>query len=238
LHRIALAQTVPQAIAEDEPERVRILELASCFAADDIQLYYQIAIHGRAEIELAPDEYAGFTMTLLRMLAFSPRRQHQPPRAARLPEQAAQPVAQAVVEVKKVIPAALQTGEFETDWSVLLRHLNVQAMAQQLAKHCVMESITAEHLVLRLAQEHKHLQTRMATDNLQAALSDYFSRPVKLSIVLGNIAVATPAKIEQESQLVRQQQARVAIEQDAFVIDARKEFSASVVPESIKHINQ
>jgi len=72
LHRIALAQTVPAAIAEDEPERARLLELAQLFSAEEVQLFYQIAIHGRNEINLAPDEYAGFTMTLLRMLAFMP----------------------------------------------------------------------------------------------------------------------------------------------------------------------
>ena len=72
LHRIALAQTVPQAIAEDEPHRAALMELAGAFAAEEVQLYYQIAIHGRDEIDLAPDEYAGFTMTLLRMLAFAP----------------------------------------------------------------------------------------------------------------------------------------------------------------------
>ncbi len=60
LHRVALAQTVPQAIAEDEPERVRLLQLATSFSAEEIQLFYQIAIHGRNEIDLAPDEYAGF----------------------------------------------------------------------------------------------------------------------------------------------------------------------------------
>ena len=72
LHRIAMAQTVPQAIADDEPERDRLLALAQQFSAEDMQLFYQIAIHGRNEIDLAPDEYAGFTMTLLRMLAFMP----------------------------------------------------------------------------------------------------------------------------------------------------------------------
>ena len=72
LHRIALAQTIPEAIPEDEPERARLLELAQQFSAEEVQLFYQIAIHGRNEINLAPDEYAGFTMTLLRMLAFAP----------------------------------------------------------------------------------------------------------------------------------------------------------------------
>ena len=41
-------------------------------SAEDLQLYYQIALQGRADIGCAPDEYAGFTMTLLRMLAFAP----------------------------------------------------------------------------------------------------------------------------------------------------------------------
>ena len=72
LHRIALAQTAPSAIADDLPERADILRLADLFDADEIQLFYQIAVHGRNELGLAPDDYAGFSMTLLRMLAFRP----------------------------------------------------------------------------------------------------------------------------------------------------------------------
>ena len=72
LHRIALAQTVPAAIAEDLPERADILRLAGLFEADEVQLFYQIAVHGRNELGLAPDDFAGFSMTLLRMLAFRP----------------------------------------------------------------------------------------------------------------------------------------------------------------------
>lgn len=73
LHRIALAQIVPAAIAEDMPERERLFALAQTFTAEDIQLFYQIAIHGRGDLSRAPDEYAGFTMTLMRMLAFMPQ---------------------------------------------------------------------------------------------------------------------------------------------------------------------
>ncbi|MGZ3183496.1 MAG: DNA polymerase III subunit gamma/tau [Telluria sp.] len=72
LHRIALAQTVPTAVPEDLPELADIRRLAEVFDPQEVQLYYQIAVHGRNEIGLAPDEYAGFTMTLLRMLAFRP----------------------------------------------------------------------------------------------------------------------------------------------------------------------
>jgi DNA polymerase III subunit gamma/tau len=72
LHRIALAQTVPAALPDDVPEREDIIRLAGLFDAEEVQLFYQIAVHGRNELSLAPDEYAGFSMTLLRMLAFRP----------------------------------------------------------------------------------------------------------------------------------------------------------------------
>jgi DNA polymerase-3 subunit gamma/tau len=72
LHRIALAQLVPSAIAEELPERGRLLDLAKGFSPEDVQLFYQIAINGREDLSRAPDEYAGFTMTLMRMLAFAP----------------------------------------------------------------------------------------------------------------------------------------------------------------------
>ncbi|WP_338848863.1 DNA polymerase III subunit gamma/tau [Massilia sp. W12] len=72
LHQLALAQIVPQALPEDIPEREEVMRLAGVFDAEDVQLYYQIAILGRNELGLAPDEYAGFAMTLLRMLAFAP----------------------------------------------------------------------------------------------------------------------------------------------------------------------
>ncbi len=72
LNRMAIAQTVPSAVPEDLPEREDILRLAQSFSPEDVQLYYQIVVHGRNELGLAPDEYAGFTMTLLRMLAFAP----------------------------------------------------------------------------------------------------------------------------------------------------------------------
>lgn len=71
LHQLAVAQTVPESIPLDLPERAALLELAAKLPADKVQLYYQIALLGRRDLGLAPDEFAGFTMCLLRMLAFS-----------------------------------------------------------------------------------------------------------------------------------------------------------------------
>lgn len=95
LHRIALAQTVPAALPDDLPERDDVLRLASAFDAEEVQLFYQIAVHGRNELGLAPDEYAGFSMTLLRMLAFRPGIGGAQARPAAVAAVAPKPVARA-----------------------------------------------------------------------------------------------------------------------------------------------
>ncbi|MBI5439220.1 MAG: DNA polymerase III subunit gamma/tau [Nitrosomonadales bacterium] len=262
LHRVALAQTVPQAIGDDEPERERLLELAQSFAPEDVQLFYQIVIHGRDEIDLAPDGYAGFTMTLLRMLAFAPARGMAQPMPV-VPHAAvvtAKPNAKPVVAGSKDAPIGKPEHAFsepakisggsgasasnneavsdsQPDWGAVSAQLNVQGMAQQLAKHCTLESFSDRQITLCLSQEHKHLQTnKAAIGKLQAALGDYFTKPVKLNIVLGKTGTATPAAVEQQAKQLKQQQACDSIAQDTFVREAQAELGANLIAESIKPI--
>lgn len=112
LHRIALAQTVPAALPDDVPEREHILRLAGMFDAEEVQLFYQIAVHGKNELSLAPDEYAGFSMTLLRMLAFRPGvggAEAKP--AAKAPVAAVSPAASAsAASAAPTVPAATRPG--------------------------------------------------------------------------------------------------------------------------------
>lgn len=72
LHRIAWAQFAPASVLDEWPEAEDVRRFAEALSAEQVQLFYQIAAVGRSELGLAPDEYAGFTMTLLRMLAFEP----------------------------------------------------------------------------------------------------------------------------------------------------------------------
>ena len=72
LTRIQVAQLAPSALAADQPERSRLLALAESLSVEFVQLAYQIVTHGRKELPLAPDEYSGFVMTLLRLAAFYP----------------------------------------------------------------------------------------------------------------------------------------------------------------------
>ncbi len=78
LQRIALAQVGAVGEAEDQDSLQRY---AQAIAPEALQVYYQIAIHGARDLQLAPDEHAGFTMTLLRLLAFAPGDASTPPSA-------------------------------------------------------------------------------------------------------------------------------------------------------------
>lgn len=246
LHRVALAQTVPQVIADDEPDRSALLELAQGFTAEDVQLLYQIAIHGRDEIDLAPDEYAGFSMTLLRMLVFAPARDEVPlvapdVRSAVKPIVSAGKAASAGSPEQNRIPtnAATESVSGTPDWGVLLAQLNVQGIAQQLARHCVLQSISDGLVTLRLSQEHKHFQTnKLAQEKLLAALTEYFAKPMRLNIVLGEIEASTPAVIEHQDKQFRQRQANDSITHDSFVREAQSELGAILLSESVKPIQQ
>ncbi|AZQ51327.1 DNA polymerase III subunit gamma/tau [Burkholderia cenocepacia] len=108
LHRIAWAQFAPGSVLDEWPEAADLRRFAETLSPEQVQLFYQIATVGRAELGLAPDEYAGFTMTLLRMLAFEPAvgagsapggQPSVPPRAVPAPRAAAAPAAAAVKPV-------------------------------------------------------------------------------------------------------------------------------------------
>ncbi len=73
LQRMAVCQQVPNSHDVQDSEAVEIARLASVMPADETQLLYSIAIHGRSELGLAPDEYTGLTMSVLRLLAFKPK---------------------------------------------------------------------------------------------------------------------------------------------------------------------
>ena len=74
LQRMAVLQAVPSAAAEsDDPDHHEMLRLSQAMPADETQLLYSLCLHGRAELGLAPDEYAALTMVLLRLLAFKPK---------------------------------------------------------------------------------------------------------------------------------------------------------------------
>jgi DNA polymerase III subunit gamma/tau len=72
LQQMAIEQAVPGALPETDPDTPLTRELSALLPPDETQLLYSFALHGRQELTLAPDAYAGLSMVLLRLLAFAP----------------------------------------------------------------------------------------------------------------------------------------------------------------------
>ena len=71
LSQLAMHLHAPGA-TEAGHDHARVIEAAARLDPETVQLYYQIVLNGRRDLPFAPDEFAGFCMTLLRMLAFAP----------------------------------------------------------------------------------------------------------------------------------------------------------------------
>ena len=114
LQQMAVLQAVPDAVDLDDPEAPEAARLSALMAADETQLLYSIALHGRAELGLAPDEYSGLVMVLLRMLAFRPKGEARPMRATgtagAAPARRSAPIASAALRTDAVtVPARAAT---------------------------------------------------------------------------------------------------------------------------------
>ena len=134
LHQIAVAQTVPDSVAHDLPERAVLLDFAQRIPATSLQLYYQIALLGRRDIGLAPDELAGFSMSLLRMLAFSPKDQalsNASPPALKAQTTSPTPVAASVATTASDTAAASTVAANEASKPQVPHEDSMQAAAEE-----------------------------------------------------------------------------------------------------------
>ena len=240
LTRLQIAQKAPGSIDDQDPDRVRLFDLSAKLSPEFVQLAYQIAIHGRVELPMAPDEYAGFVMTLMRLHGFRPESvadivssvQSTVRRAAPVPVPA---VYQAPANGRARIfedPVALADGH----WGEIVAELQLNGLARELAQHCELRELNEADCVLRLAPAHAHLQMKPAPDKLRQALSDYLGRTVALRFELAQTEADTPAATVGRERRERQEQAIASIEQDSFVRDVIESCDASLVESSIKPI--
>ena len=243
LHRLAMAQQLPDTVAMDDPDRDTVLALAQRFAADELQLHYQIALQGRSDIGLAPDEYAGFTMTLLRMLAFTPAAGgSQPPLRATAAGRVSEPRASAVSASSSVAaapaiiaPAASVAVDVSASWEAIVGALGLIGMTGQLARNCAMTQLTAEEIELSLPKAQERLLEGAHHGKLKAALQQRFGETFRVTFKVVSGDVHTPAVVEKREQNERQAQAIAAIENDPFVKELQESFGGNVKKSSQRY---
>lgn len=106
LHRVAIAQALPEGVDNGQGDRDRVLALAQALPAEDVQFYYQMGLIGRRDLPLAPDPRGGFEMVLLRMLAFRPADTTDAPRQPLKPVGISQATVDSAHSVAGALPVA------------------------------------------------------------------------------------------------------------------------------------
>ena len=254
LQRMAVLQAVPQAAAEsDDPDHLEVLRLSKAMQADETQLLYSLCLHGRAELGLAPDEYAALTMVLLRLLAFKPgaeqNLQDAAPRAQKKTLTTATPSpVQADIEVKtlavreasepsqRAAPRAVVLTEEGHFWTQTVRSLiandSVNALVRELALQSQLIGRDTDQWQLRI--ESESLNQGPARDRLQTALQTA-GHSVKLVVEIGKVT-DSPAMRNAAALSEKQKVAEELIHSDPMVQNMIQEFGAKIVPGSIKLI--
>jgi DNA polymerase-3 subunit gamma/tau len=234
LLKLALAHAVPEALDAELPERDRLLALARVHDAESVQLYYQIALQGREDLVLAPDEYAGFVMTLLRMLAFRP--DSAAAAATDAPTKAGAPsFMNAAVATGPASPQGpVASQPFDGDWPSLVGRLPVAGAVRELARHSVVSKYTDGLIELVVPKSMSHLAERGYQEKLKAVLERHFGRPLTLKIAPGEIGGASAAALEAGEREAKRAEATRAVQGDKFVQDLVDMFDAKVIGSSIR----
>ncbi|MBL8529490.1 MAG: DNA polymerase III subunit gamma/tau [Burkholderiales bacterium] len=247
LHELAVLQLAPAAAARDDPDFARLEALAPRFSPEELQLCYQITLQGRADLGAAPDEYAGFTMTLLRMLAFAPTgaegARAQPPPAGVLratappapPAKATPQDAPAPVPTPAPAPDSPAGPLHIEDWPAFVKSLRVGGMAGMLAQHCELAACADGCVELRVPEAHRHLMEKAYQEKLRSVLKERFGAALRrVVIAVGTAGGSTPAELDAQDRQARQSQAIAAIEGDPFVRELVEDLGGRIVPESIR----
>jgi len=235
LHRVALLQGVPE-LFEDDADIAELRRLGQKISREQVQLYYQIALHGRNDLSLAPDEFAGFTMTLLRMLAFAPEVAAPAAGANRSAALVAtKPLRTSVASPAPAPPKVVEPSadpKQGLDWPTLAADLKLSGLSRELALRSELVAHTADHFTLRVPV--KALLEAGNEARVRAALSEHFGRPIRLTTQVGPTNGETAASRNESARAVRQKEAEDAIYADPFVRELIENFGASVDPRSIR----
>jgi len=248
LHYVALLQQIPSAYDPSMGDEAALRDLTGRLSAEDIQLFYQIGINGRRDLNFAPDPAMGVEMTLLRMLAFKPVKAEALPASTPAPvaTQAAtqKPAPQAIPEttVQTAVEKAVETADLNTakdpaalnSWPEIVAKLNLGGMLNQLAMNCSLLEKGDQQFILALDPTFENLLTKERQNSLNDALNTLFNKKLILEVEVKQAENETPAMRERREEQARLDNAQEAIEGDANVKKILDTFQAQINTDTIQ----
>lgn len=255
LHQIAIRQKLPE-LQPDTAFSTEIRELASLFSAEDVQLFYQIALKGNEDMHLAPALEIGFDMTILRLLTFRPAPAGQQPPLAweqrekqlevslpSSPQATAEP--QSINTEEKcsslsLKPAVATTeshpvpSDMETEWASILPRLKLRGLALNAAENMEMISKENGRVNFRATQGHLSLFTPAVIQRIESSLTAYYQQDIKIHLCSEKEVNHSPARQKQRHQEEHLKNAGEALHQDPVLRQIQDDFSAKIIKNSIE----
>ncbi|MBS0286865.1 MAG: DNA polymerase III subunit gamma/tau [Proteobacteria bacterium] len=251
LHGLAIAQALKSdTIAQFANLTQELLTFKDKFSQETVQLLYQIGLMGQKDLPFAPNARVGFEMILLRMMVFLPKEKTQITRQPEaqiktqitpqaLPQveppkpQVEPPKLQAEPQIKSAV-TVLPEAPLTLNWIELIPKLGLSGLTLMLVKNCIVTKWEADTLVLTLDVVQKTCLNAQRQTQIQEALTHYFSKPIKLSILIGEVGVDSPVKVEQANAQLKVQEANSSIMQDKVVQNILSTFDATVEKITVK----
>ena len=250
LQRIATVQMVP---AIDNIEEWGSLEdikvFAQQFSPENIQLLYQIALHGKRDLFYAPDPKSGFDMTLLRMLNFQPKMiteflDHDSIlKTASIHKEPFKDVsmasslhAQDIIRQSSINDKKYKTMKITKDnWIDIVSKLDLNTtLSRQLADNSIIINSIDDKIYISLAPEFIHLATFQAKQCLNAALSKQLG--CELSLIFEQ-NTDNPQNSSSKKSLTKRQLAIESIYNDPDIDAIKETFNARIIESSIRSID-
>ncbi|MAF82978.1 MAG: DNA polymerase III subunit gamma/tau [Gammaproteobacteria bacterium] len=265
LQRIAVIQVAGADAVEDEDELESLVRLAADIKAEQVQLYYQIAVTSRHDMTLAPDPRIGFEMALLRMLAFCPagqaagmggskpvaparqaapgvsnKRQQTRVQTSPVPKHES-PSAQSIEQPPSPQPATADPEQVAVEdihgWPDFVAGLSLDGAAHQLAAHSALEAYSPFEIRLSIETRNEHLLTDKLKSRLTLAVQQRIGSGIAVRFAVSDNALETAAARAVDDSQQAQRKAQDAIDADPDVQQLVDVLGGEVVPNSVQPIN-
>lgn len=225
-HQLSIKQLAPDlpthSLIASETD---LVDLNQHCDAQDLQLCYQIALLAKRDLALAPTLNIGFEMAVLRMIVFRVEAQKSDP-----------------IKTVSPPPPSLQAkeathtkSEITSEWHELLPKLGLTALSKAFAEHLRFEKKEGDHFYFSLAETHAALLQDRHRQKLEAALTQYFSKPIAISIELGANLNTQVSHVEHK-QAQHEKETRDALnqfQQDPHLQKVLSTFDGKIIPESL-----
>ena len=224
IHELSLSK-LNQDIFNTNANKDELIIISNQSSPEQLQVLYQIVIHGKKDLYMAPDMITGLNMTLLRMIAFYPSLNLNKNSSRQISHEKKNEVVLDKIKYKT-------ENLFDGDWRELVNKLNL-GIAKTLAKETEFINFNDNNFNLLISSTNKHLIEPNYKNKLEEALSDYFSKKIKINLKIEEVKKTPSIQIKKENNEILEK-TKDSMMNDKFLQDLVSDFDGEIITSSIQ----